>query len=93
MYWLIVAVVVLNVVIFALRTRSRMRGMQTGDFIKVSIPRTADGPLAMGTRLDIAAALIKAGTPRAELRPLIESHDDQALLDRYWAMIDAGSKD
>ena len=65
--------------------------MRAGDFTKVAIPRTADEPLAMGTRLDIAAALKKRGHKVDELRPLLDGAHDQELLDRYWKAMDQPS--
>jgi hypothetical protein len=79
-----IAVVVGGLALFTLRRG----GLRAGDFIKVAIPRTADKPLAMGTRLDIAAALKKRGTNAAELRPLLDGAHDQELLDRYWKEMD-----
>jgi len=73
-----------------LKLRARMGGsVRLGDFVKVPIPRTLDRPLATGTRLDIAAALKKAGTPPAELRPLLDGEHDAELLERYWKLKDA----
>jgi hypothetical protein len=63
-------------------------GFRAGDFVKVAIPRTADSPLAMGTRLDVAAALKKRGHAPADLRPLLDGRHDQELLDRYWKEMD-----
>jgi hypothetical protein len=62
---------------------------KVGDFVKVEIPRTLGAPLAMGTRLDCAAALKKAGVPREEIAPLVDGRHDQELLDRYWQVKDA----
>ena len=85
----VVAVVVIAVVSIAfavLRVRTKLGGeFRAGDFFKTTIPRTLDRPLAMGTRLDIAAALKKRGTTREELKPLLDGNHDQELLDRYWA--------
>jgi hypothetical protein len=49
-----------------------------------AIPR--EGPLPMGTRLEVAEALKKAGVSMAELRPIIDARDDEELLRRYWEM-------
>jgi hypothetical protein len=65
-----------------------MRGMRAGDLVKVKIPRTLERPLAMGTRLDAAAALGKRGYTAETLRPLIDGNHDQELLDAYWKEID-----
>jgi hypothetical protein len=62
--------------------------MRMGDFFKVEIPRTLDKPLAIGTRMDIAAALEKGGATREELATLCDGAHDRELLDRYWAMKD-----
>jgi hypothetical protein len=62
----------------------KLRHLRRGDFVRVAIPRTADRPLAMGTRLDVAAALKKRGHGADELRPLLDGAHDQELLDRYW---------
>ena len=48
----------------------------------------AEAPLAMGTRLDCASVLKKAGVPRDELGKLIDGNHDQELLDRYWKLMD-----
>ena len=58
--------------------------MKTGDLWKVKIPRTLDKPLAMGTRLDIAAALAKDGVSKDEIRTLTDGAHDRELLARYW---------
>jgi hypothetical protein len=71
-----------------LKVMRGMRGMRAGDFVKVKIPRTVDRPLAMGTRLDIAAALTKRGHKAETVRPLIDGDHDQALLDAYWQELD-----
>lgn len=77
-------VVLVNALVLMLRARRRLRGLRTGDLVKVPIPRTLERPLAMGTRLDIAAELKKRGVPLDELRPLLDGNHDQELLDRYW---------
>jgi hypothetical protein len=59
--------------------------MPKGDLWKVAIPRTVTGQLAMGTRIDIAAALKKRGVPREETDRLFDGAHDQELLDRYWS--------
>jgi hypothetical protein len=59
--------------------------MPKGDLWKVAIPRTVTGQLAMGTRIDIAAALKKRGVPREEIDRLFDGAHDQELLDRYWS--------
>jgi hypothetical protein len=82
----IVAGVAIGLVL--LRWTIRYGAPRAGDFVKVAIPRMLDKPLAMGTRLDIAAALKKAGTRREELAPLCDGAHDRELLDRYWAMKD-----
>jgi hypothetical protein len=66
------------------RVRRTMGPLRAGDFWKVDVPRTVDRPLAMGTRLDAAAALKKSGVPADELRVLIDGDHDQELVDRYW---------
>ena len=72
-----------------LRARCELAGAKLGDFVSVKVPRNLDdGPLAMGTRLDVAAALAKAGVPRHEVRGLIDTRNDAALLARYWALHD-----
>lgn len=59
----------------------------------VRVPRTdEDGPLAMGTRLDVAASLKKAGVSRDQLRTWIDARDDAALLARYWELHDAAQE-
>jgi len=59
--------------------------MPKGDLWKVAIPRTVQGQLAMGTRIDVAAALKKRGVPREEIDRLFDGAHDQELLDRYWS--------
>ena len=81
-----VAVALLRIV---LRARRELPGAKLGDFVPVEIPRSLDGrPLAMGTRLDVGAALEKAGVPMNEVRGLIDTRNDAALLERYWALHD-----
>jgi hypothetical protein len=64
-------------------------GVKAGDFWKVEVPRTLqDGPLAMGTRLDIGALLKKSGVPLDVVRGLIDAGNDAELLRRYWALRD-----
>jgi hypothetical protein len=58
--------------------------MPKGDLMKVAIPKTVTGQLAMGTRLDVMAALKKRGMSADDVRTLADA-GDQALLDRYWA--------
>lgn len=70
------------------RVMRGMKGMRAGDFVKVKIPRTLEKPLAMGTRLDAAAALTKRGYKPDTLRPLLDGHHDQELLDAYWKELD-----
>jgi hypothetical protein len=65
-----------------------MKGVRAGDFVKVKIPRTLERPLAMGTRLDMAAALKKRGYKPEALRPLLDGKHDQELLDAYWKELD-----
>jgi hypothetical protein len=80
---------VVNIVILVLRARAKLGGsVRAGDFFKVDIPRKAEAPLAMGTRLDCASVLKKAGVPRDELGKLIDGNHDQELLDRYWKLMD-----
>lgn len=73
--------------IIYLRGRQQLKGAQLGDFVKVAIPRTLENgrPLAVGTRLDIAAALKKKGVPVETLRPLIDGGRDAELLALYWS--------
>jgi hypothetical protein len=86
MSYLVIAIAIgLAVLVFVMRARAKLGPLRAGDFMKVAIPRSLDGPLAMGTRLDIAAALKKRGTSPTELRPLLDGNHDQELLDRYWA--------
>ncbi len=46
----------------------------------------------MGTRLDVAASLKKAGVSRDQLRTWIDARDDAALLARYWELHDAAQE-
>jgi len=46
----------------------------------------------MGTRLDVAASLKKAGVLMAQLRTWIDAKDDAALLARYWELHDAAEE-
>ena len=66
--------------------------LRAGDLVRVAIPRTAERPLATGTRLDVAAALEKAGESRAEVSALLQAGDDAELLRRYWRIKDAEPK-
>ena len=77
--------VLLTALILGLRARARMKGLRAGDLVKVPIPRELAGPLAIGTRLDIGAALKQRGMPRAEVRLLLDGEHDEELLQRYWA--------
>ncbi len=89
MFGVVAAAVVLGgLVVFLKVRRAFPDGVRAGDFVKVGIPRTADRPLAMGTRMDIAAALKKRGDSPGDLRSLIDGTRDQELLDRYWAASD-----
>jgi hypothetical protein len=81
-------VVLATALILGLRARARLRGLRRGDLVKAPIPRQLAGPLAVGTRLDIGAALKKAGVPPDKIRPLLDGQHDQELLDRYWALAD-----
>jgi hypothetical protein len=76
-----------GLLIVVLRLRSHFpQGLKAGDLVKVDIPRElGDGPLAMGTRMDILAALKRRGVPAEELRALASADDDRALLAKYWA--------
>jgi hypothetical protein len=86
-YWAVGAILLINIAILILRARAKLGGsLRMGDFFRVDIPRTADQPLAMGTRLDCAAVLKVAGVPKDELRKLIDGNHDQELLDRYWKL-------
>jgi hypothetical protein len=87
---LVIPVILLAAALFVLRARARLRGMRAGDLFKVEVPRQLARPLAMGTRIDIGAVLKKAGTPAAEIRPLLDGQHDRELLDRYWALRDGG---
>ena len=84
-YIIIAIAIALAALLFVARMRAKLGPIRAGDFVKVAIPRTLERPLAMGTRLDIAAALKKRGVPPDELRPLLDGNHDQELLDRYWA--------
>jgi hypothetical protein len=79
--------IALVALIIILKVRRATRG-GLGDFMKVAIPRTIDKPLAMGTRLDAAAALKKRGYKLDQLRPLIDGGRDQELVDLYWKEAD-----
>ena len=79
-----IAIVVGGLLLVLKLRRAFPDGLRGGDFFKVEIPRTVDKPLAMGTRLDIAAALKKRGHKPDDLRPLLDGAHDQELLDRYW---------
>jgi hypothetical protein len=76
----------LMAVILALRARARLRGLRLGDLVKVPVPRQLAGPLAIGTRLDIGAALKESGMNRDEIRALLDGDHDQELIDRYWSL-------
>ena len=84
------AIVLLTALLLGLRARAQLRRLRRGDLVKVPIPRTLAGPLAIGTRLDAGAALKKAGMPTRAVRALLDGDHDQELLDRYWALKDAG---
>jgi hypothetical protein len=71
---------------FTLKWKRILGPMKLGDFVSVPIPRS--GPLAMGTRLEVAEALKKAGASQAEVRALIDARDDEELLRRYWELRD-----
>jgi hypothetical protein len=91
-YVLIGIFTAIGLALIALKARRLLPGAKLGDFVRVPIPRSTSGrSLAMGTRLDVAAALKKAGTPPDELRRLIDARDDDELLRRYWAHHDAQS--
>lgn len=94
MWWIYILVAVIPVVVLALRFKQAFPGgLKKGDFLRVSVPRTAeDGPLAMGTRLDVAASLKKAGVPMEQIRTWIDTQDDAALLERYWELHDAAEE-
>ena len=82
----VVVIAVVSIAFAVLRVRAKLDGeFRAGDFFKTSIPRTLERPLAMGTRLDIAAALKKRGMAREEIKQLLDRNNDQELLDRYWA--------
>lgn len=65
MWWLYILVALVPLILVALRFKQAFPGgLEKGDFLRVAVPRTdEDGPLAMGTRLDVAASLKKAGVP------------------------------
>ena len=88
MWWTYLLVAFVPLVLLALRFKQAFpKGLQKGDFLRVEVPRTAEaGPLAMGTRLDVAASLKKAGVPMDQLRAWIDAKDDAALLERYWEL-------
>jgi hypothetical protein len=90
MWWPYVLVALIPGVILALRFKQAFPGgVNKGDFFKVDVPRSAeDGPLATGTRLDVAASLKKAGIPMEQIRAWIDAKDDAALLERYWELHD-----
>ena len=94
MWWLYPLVALIPLVLLALRFKQAFPGgLKKGDFLRVSVPRTdEDGPLAMGTRLDVAASLKKAGVPMDQLRTWIDAKDDAALLERYWELHDAAEE-
>jgi hypothetical protein len=81
-------IVLFSATLLVLRVKARLGRMRAGDFIKVAIPRTVDRPLAVGTRLDAAHALKKAGVPMAEVRRLSDGAHEQELVDRYWQIKD-----
>ena len=80
----IAVAVVVAIIAIAVRVRRSFGTPRAGDFFKVAIPKTVDKPLSMGTRLDCASALLKAGVPRAEIDRLIKGELDQELVDLYW---------
>lgn len=85
----VIALAIVIVIGLTLLKWTRRHGApRAGDFFKVAIPRTLDRPLAMGTRMDVAAVLKKAGVPTAEIRGLIDGAHDEELLARYWAIRD-----
>ena len=91
MWWLYLLVALIPLLLLlALRFKQAFQGgLKKGDFLRVDVPRTdEDGPLAMGTRLDVAASLKKAGVPMDQIRTWIDRKDDAALLERYWALHD-----
>ena len=90
MWWLYILVALIPAVLLALRFKQAFpEGLKKGDFFRVSVPRTDEaGPLAMGTRLDVAASLKKAGVPMEQLRTWI----DAALLEHYWELHDAAEE-
>ncbi len=83
--------VIVAVVAVWLAVRRTFGTLRAGDFFKVAIPRTVDKPLSMGTRLDCASALKKAGVPRAEIDRLLQGELDQQLVDLYWQHKDVPS--
>jgi hypothetical protein len=94
MWWIYILVAVIPLVLLALRfTQAFPGGLDKGDFLRVAVPRTAeDGPLAMGTRLDVAASLKKSGVPMDQVRAWIDARDDAAMLERYWELQDAAEE-
>jgi hypothetical protein len=82
MVWLTLFAVLVASLVIAIKVFRVGSTMNAGDLMRVEIPR--EGPLAMGTRLDVAAALKKAGEDPAELQALIRAEDDEELLRRYW---------
>ena len=91
MWWLYILVALVPLLFLALRFKQAFPGgLKKGDFLSVAVPRTdEDGPLAMGTRLDVAASLKKAGVPMDQIRTWIDAKNDAALLARYWELHDA----
>ena len=86
MTWIIVLAVAFTALVIVVKVVRVAGSMEAGDLVRVPIPRS--GPLAMGTRLDVVAALKKAGESPADLRALIEARDDDELLRRYWELKD-----
>ena len=86
MTWVVVLVVVLTALLIVVKVLRATGSMEAGDLVRVPIPRS--GPLAMGTRLDVAAALKKAGESTTDLSALVEARDDNELLRRYWELKD-----
>lgn len=87
--WIWIIAVSLGVVVFLIKVRSAFPGgLKAGDFFSVAIPRKADPPLAMGTRLDVMAALQKRGVPKETLQRFGTGAHDQEMLDLYWAEAD-----
>jgi hypothetical protein len=83
-----ILIVVVTILLIVFKFRKAFRSTGRSGFIKVEIPRTAETPLDMGLRLDVAAALKDAGGDVDELRKLIEAGADAELLRRYWALKD-----